>query len=158
MQFQGRLVTVVLDILAAVKRVRDQLLQHLGGELSVSNAERKVTLDDGPNVHLGRQVVLDDGLGRILDRLKLALYQGWWEPTVAVDIDLVDVILRVSEESQFLAGLSVLRWKHRCHVYDSRTTNGERRNKAQESKSPKCNSFYQSGNSFRYTQCPCSRM
>jgi len=61
-QFQGRLVTIVLDILAAVKRVRDQFLKHLGGELPIRDAEGKVALDDGSDVHLGRQVVLDDRL------------------------------------------------------------------------------------------------
>jgi len=115
-QFQGRLVTIVFDVLAAVKRVRDQLLEHLGGKLSVRDAEGEVALDDGPDVYLGRQVVFDDRLSRILDRLELALYQGGRESTVPVDVNFVDVILRVSQKSQLLAGLPVLRWKRSCRL------------------------------------------
>jgi len=79
--------------------VRDQFLEHFGGKLPVRDAEGKIALDDGPDVHLGRQVVLDDRLSRVLDRLKLALHQGGRESAVPVDVNFVNVILRVSQKS-----------------------------------------------------------
>lgn len=72
-QFQRSLVTVVLDVLAAVERVRYELLQHLRGELDVADAEGEVGFGDRANVHLGGQIVLDDRFRRVLDRLELAL-------------------------------------------------------------------------------------
>jgi len=52
-QLQGCLVTVVLYILAAIKRVRDQLLKHFSGELPILDAEGKIALDDRSDIHLG---------------------------------------------------------------------------------------------------------
>lgn len=54
MQLQGGLVTIVLYVLAAIKRVRDQLLKHFGSELPILNAEGEVALDNRSDVHLGR--------------------------------------------------------------------------------------------------------
>lgn len=67
MQLQGRLVAIVFHVLTAVERMRDQLLKHLGGELPVLDAIRKIAFDDGPNVHLGWQIVFDDRLSRVFD-------------------------------------------------------------------------------------------
>ena len=51
-QFQRRLVAIVLDVLTAVQRVRYQFLQHLRGELSVLDVEREVGLRDRADVDL----------------------------------------------------------------------------------------------------------
>ena len=107
-ELERRLVAVVLDILAAVERVGDQFLQHLRAELDVAYAEGEVRLGDRAHVHLRGQIVLDDRLRRVLDGLELALDEGRWEPTVAVYIDPIDVVLRVAEQRKLLACLSVL--------------------------------------------------
>lgn len=96
MQFQGSLVAIVLDVLTAVERVRYELLQHLRRELNVTDAEGEVGLGYRAHVHLGWQVVLDYRFRGILDRLELALYQGRRKPTVAVDIDSVNIVFGVA--------------------------------------------------------------
>lgn len=52
-QLQRCFVAIVLYVLATVKRVRDQFLEHLSGELSVLDAEREVTFADRSDVYLG---------------------------------------------------------------------------------------------------------
>lgn len=99
MQLQRGLVAVVLDILAAVQRVRDQFLKHLSGELSVLDVKREVRLGDRSDVDLRGQIVLHDGFRRVFDGLELALDKSRRESSVSVDVDFINVILSVPQQS-----------------------------------------------------------
>lgn len=96
MQFQRRLVAIVLDVLAAIQRVRDQFLKHLGGELPVLDVEREIRFCDRSDVDLRGQIVLHDGLRRVLDGLELAFHQGRRKSTVTIYVDFVHIVLSVS--------------------------------------------------------------
>lgn len=96
MQFQWCLIAIVFDVLTAVQRVRDQFLKHLSGELPVLDVEREIRLCDRSDVDLRGQIMFDDGLGRVFDRLELAFDQGRRKSTVTVDVDFVYIVLGVS--------------------------------------------------------------
>lgn len=96
MQLQGRPLAVVLDVLAAVERMRHQFLQHLGAELPILDAETEVFLRGRSHVYLTGQVVFHDGLGGVFEALELATDVSRREPAVAVDVDQVNVGFRVA--------------------------------------------------------------
>lgn len=96
MQFQWCFIAIVFDVLTTVQRVRDQFLKHLSGELPVLDVEREIRFCDRSDVDLRGQIMFDDGLGRVFDRLELAFDQGRRKSTVTVDVDFVHIVLGVS--------------------------------------------------------------
>ena len=108
MQLQRCLDAIVLNVLRAVQRMRDQLLQHLRTKLPVLYVKAKVLIRRRPHIDLRRQVVLHDRFGRVCQTLKVTLDPCRRKHSITVNVNRVNVRLGVPEQRQLLTSLAEL--------------------------------------------------